>query len=125
LVQSGPPGWGLSAGLTTLPSKKNLVMKPTTPKPRTRLHGFKTGFWKWNADFKIATWNVTSLYKTGASQNLVDVLNTYNIKIAAIQEIRWLGVGQLTIGVYTIFYSGMENTHHFGSGFAVHKTLVP
>jgi len=65
---------------------------------------------------------VTSLYKAGASQNLVDVMN---IKIAAIQEIRWLGVGQLTIGEYTIFYSGMENTHHFGSGFAVHKTLVP
>jgi len=121
LVQSGPPDWRLSAGLTTLPSKKNLVIKLTTPKPRTRLHGFKTGFWKRNADFKI----VTSLYKTGASQNLVDVLNTYNIKIAAIQEIRWLAVGQLTIGEYTIFYSGMENMHHFGSGFTVHKTLVP
>jgi len=100
-------------------------MKPTTPKPRTRLHGFKTGFWKRNADFKIATWNVTSLYRTGASQNLVDVLNNYNIKVAAIQEIRWLGVGQLTIGEYTIFFSGMENTHHFGYGFAVHRTLVP
>jgi len=38
---------------------------------------------------------------------------------------RWLGVDQLTIGEYIIFYSGMENTHRFGSGFAVHKTLVP
>ncbi|XP_025407079.1 uncharacterized protein LOC112681028 [Sipha flava] len=100
-------------------------MKPTTPKPRTRLHGFKTGFWKRNTDFKIATWNVTSLYRTGASQNLADVLNNYNIKVAAIQEIRWLGVGQLTIGEYTIFFSGMENTHHLGNGFAVHRTLVP
>eukprot|EP00102_Acyrthosiphon_pisum_P009625 XP_003248042.1 PREDICTED: craniofacial development protein 2-like [Acyrthosiphon pisum] len=102
-------------------------MKPTTPKPRTRLHGFKTGFWKRNADFKIVTWNVTSLYRTDASQNLVDVLNTYIIKVAAIQEIRWLGVGQLTIGKYTSteFFSGMENTHHFGNGFAVHRTLVP
>jgi len=36
-----------------------------------------------------------------------------------------LGVGQLTFGEYTIFFSGMENTHHFGSGFAVHRTLVP
>jgi hypothetical protein len=66
-------------------------MKPTTPKPRIRLHGFKTGFWKRNTDFK--TWNVTSLYRTGASQNLADVLKKYVIKVAAIQEIRWLGVG--------------------------------
>jgi len=64
-------------------------MNPTTlPKPRTRLHGFKTSFWKRNADFKIATWNVTSWYKISASQNLADVLSTYDIKVAAIQEIR-------------------------------------
>jgi len=99
-------------------------MKPTTPKPRTRLHGFKIGFWKQNADFMITTWNMTSLYKTDVSQNLTDVLNTYNIKVAAIQEIRWLGVGELTIGEYTIFFSGIENTHYFGSGFAVHRTFT-
>jgi hypothetical protein len=58
----------------------------------------------------------------GASQNLADILNTYKIKIAAIQEIRWLGIGQLMVGKYTILYSVMENTHHFGSGFAVHST---
>jgi len=100
-------------------------MKPITLKPRTRLHGFKTGFWKRNADVKIATWNVISLYKTGASQNLADVLSTYDIKVVAIQEIRWLGVGQLTIVEYIIFFSGMENTHQFSSGFTVHRTLVP
>jgi len=68
---------------------------------------------------------MTSLYKTSASRNLADIFNTYDIKIAAIQEIRWLRVGQLTIGEYTILFSGMENTYHFGSGFAVHRTLVP
>jgi len=68
---------------------------------------------------------MTNLYKTSAIQNLANVLSTYDIKVAAIQKIRWLGVGQLTIGEYTIFFSGMENTHHFGSGFAVHRTLVP
>jgi hypothetical protein len=98
-------------------------MKPTpkslkTPKPQTRWHGFKTGFWKRKVDFKVASWNATSLYKTGASQNLADILNTYDIKVAAIQEIRWLRVGQLTIVEYTIFFSGMENMHNFGSGFA-------
>ncbi|KAL4119668.1 hypothetical protein QTP88_012460 [Uroleucon formosanum] len=70
---------------------------------------------KRNADFKILTWNVTSLYKTGASQNLADVLSTYDIKVEATQEIRCLGVRQLAIGEYTIVFSGMENTHHFVS----------
>lgn len=70
LVQSGLPGWRLR----TRSIKKNLVIKPTTSKLRTRLHRFKTGFWKRNADFKITIWNVTSLYTTNASQNLADVL---------------------------------------------------
>lgn len=93
-------------------------------KPRTRLHGFKTNFWKRNADFKTMTWNVTSLYRTSVNYNLADVLNTYNIKLAAIQKIRWLGVGQLTIREYIIYFSGMEYTYYFGNGFAVHKTLI-
>lgn len=33
------------------------------------------------------TWNVTILYETDTIQNLADFLNTYNIEIAAIQEI--------------------------------------
>jgi hypothetical protein len=69
--------------------------------------------------------HVISLYKTGVSQNLADVLSTYDIKVAAIKEIRWLGVGQLTIIEYIIFFSGMENMYQFSSGFTVHRTLVP
>jgi hypothetical protein len=36
-----------------------------------------------------------------------------------------LGVRQLTIGEYTIFFFRMENRHHFGTGFAAHRILVP
>jgi len=50
-------------------------------------------------------------------------VGTYGIKIAAFQEIRWMDAGQLNIGEYIIFYSGMENSNHFGSGFAVHESL--
>ncbi|KAL4090324.1 hypothetical protein QTP88_025183 [Uroleucon formosanum] len=94
-------------------------------KPRTRDYGLKTGKWKRNTGLKIATWNVTSLFRTGACQNLADVMNTYKIDVAAIQEVRWLDVGQINVGEYVIYYSGSQSSHHFGSGFAVHRKLVP
>lgn len=94
-------------------------------KPRTRDYGLKTGNWKRNTGLKIGTWNVTSLFRTGACQNLADVLNTYKIDVVAIQEVRWLDVGQIDVGEYVIYYSGSQSSHHFGSGFAVHRKLVP
>lgn len=87
-------------------------------------HGLKTGKWKRNTDLRIVTWNVTSFFRTGACQNSADVLSTYIIDIVAIQEIRWLGVGQLDVGEYVIHYSGAQNTYHFGSGSAVYRNLA-
>lgn len=48
---------------------------------------------------------MTSLFRTRAFMNLFDILNTYTTKIAALQEIRWLGRSQLNTGDYTVFYS--------------------
>jgi exonuclease III len=59
-------------------------------------------------EFKIATWNIMSLYRTEACQNLVEVLDVYKIKVAGIQEVRWAGKGQLKVGKYIIYFSGME-----------------
>lgn len=61
-----------------------------------------------------------SLYRIGACQNLAEVLKEY-VTIAALQEVRWTGTGQVKINDYIIYYKGMDNTHHFGTGFAVHK----
>jgi len=72
-------------------------------------------------DIRIATWNILSLYRTGAYQNLTEVLKNYNVAIAALQEIRWTGTGQCRIGEYTIYYKGMEDKHHFGTGFAIYR----
>ena len=71
-------------------------------KPRTRDNGLKTGKWKRNTGLKIATWNVTSLFITGACQNLADVLNTYKIDVVEIQEVRWLVVKQIDVCEYVI-----------------------
>lgn len=110
--------------MTPLPRKKNIVTIPPISKPRTRRNGLTNGSWKRNAELRIATWNTTSLFRIGASQNLVDTLGKYDITVAALQEIRWTGVGQQTIGDYVIYYSGLQNLHQFGSGFAVRKTLA-
>jgi len=68
-------------------------MIPSKNQPRTQKTGYKLGHGKRTMELKIATWNITSLFRTGSCQNLVDVLDTYEIKIAALQEIRWTGTG--------------------------------
>lgn len=40
-------------------------------------------------EFKIAAWNVMSVFRTAACQNLLEVLDVYKIKVAGIQEVRW------------------------------------
>jgi len=61
------------------------------------------------------------MYRAGACQNLDDVLKKYNITIAAIQEVRRTGTGQVKINNYIIYYKGMDNLHQFGVGFAVNR----
>ncbi|XP_025404801.1 craniofacial development protein 2-like [Sipha flava] len=76
-------------------------------------------------DFKIATWNIIFLFRTGICQNLVEVLNVYKIKVAGIQEVRWAGKGQLKERRYIIYFSGMEERYQNGCGFVVHETIEP
>jgi len=112
-------------GLTNSPCKNEYVMIPTKNQPRTWRIGYKLGHGKRTVKLKIATWNVTSLFRTGSCQNLVDVISAYRIIVVALQEIQRTGVSQLKIGEYVIFYSGMESRHYFGSGFSVHESLKP
>lgn len=43
------------------------------------------------------------------------------MSIAALQEIRWTGKGQMKINDYIVYYKGTDYGHHFGTGFAFHK----
>jgi exonuclease III len=42
---------------------------------------------------RIATWNVRTLYRTGAMNELVKEMGAYKVDICALQEIRWSGKG--------------------------------
>ena len=74
-------------------------------------------------DFWIATWNVLSLFRSGALTQLTHELKRYKVTIAALQEIRWKNSDILKTKDYTIFYSG-NNTNTLGTGFAVKKEAV-
>ncbi|GFV18587.1 craniofacial development protein 2 [Trichonephila clavipes] len=68
-------------------------------------------------DLSIGAWNIRTLYKGAALQNLIDVFVHYHVDVLAIQEIRWLGTGILDKKDCTLYYSCQEKAHHFGVGF--------
>lgn len=100
-------------------------MLPSQNIPRTQRNGFTFGHGNRKVDFKITTWNLLSFYRIDACQNLVEVLRTYGVKVATLQEIRWRGTGQVRVKDYKIYFSGMVDKHSYESGFPVYKSLVP
>lgn len=83
----------------------------------------KTG--KWKNGLSFGTWNIRTLFKPGAVQCLVEETERYGLGVVALQEIRWNDNGTLDIQDTTIFYGECNKHRQFGTGFAVHKNLVP
>lgn len=52
-------------------------MKSRILKPWKIYYGLKTQKLKLHTELRIATWNVTSFFRTGECKNLTDVLNTF------------------------------------------------
>ena len=62
------------------------------------------------------------LYKLGAAKVLEKELNRYNIDIAALQEIRWPGIGKVDQEKGYILHSGKEgDIHEEGVGFCLSR----
>jgi exonuclease III len=74
-------------------------------------------------DLKIGSWNVLSLYNTGALKMLQQQLDSYKLDSTAIQELRWLDKGVMEKWDHVIFYSCQKKSHMFGTGFIVSKKL--
>ncbi|VVC46374.1 Endonuclease/exonuclease/phosphatase [Cinara cedri] len=103
--------------------KKTYVQEPNK---RPRISGAKenkNGNWK--SEISLGTWNVGTLYSTGAAHTVTQEIGRYKLKIVAIQEIRWQGGGSLDINNYTIFYWDCDDRRQFSTGFVVHKSIVP
>ena len=75
-------------------------------------------------DLRIGTWNVQTLYKTGALQVAVRETEKYELDILAIQEVRWEGQDSIRQGKYTFYYGGAQS-HNFGTGFLIKNSILP
>ncbi|XP_022188473.1 craniofacial development protein 2-like [Nilaparvata lugens] len=78
---------------------------------------------KMGMDWKLASWNVRTLFRPGALNGLTDQLKKYRVDVAALQEVRWRGSHILKTKDYTILCSG-NNTNTFGTAFVVHNNLL-
>ena len=74
-------------------------------------------------DLRVCTWNVRTLYRPGAAQQLADTLNELKADITAIQEMRWKGQGRIRKSNCDIYYSCLNDRHEFGCGFVVGAKL--
>ncbi|KAL4084248.1 hypothetical protein QTP88_028073 [Uroleucon formosanum] len=73
----------------------------------------------------IGTWNVRTLFKTGSMNCMVREIERYKVKLVALQEIRWSDTGSINTSDTIILYGKCDNQRQLGTGFAVHKSLVP
>ncbi|XP_055714419.1 uncharacterized protein LOC129808671 [Phlebotomus papatasi] len=80
---------------------------------------------KTDNDLKVFTWNVRTLYRARAAQQLADVLSKYKADITALQELRWTEEGVLEKGSYDIYYSCHPRHHVLGTGFLVSRRIKP
>ena len=63
---------------------------------------------------RIGTWNVTSLYRTGAVRLVARELDKYRLDLIGVQEVRLYGNGISPVGEY---YGKGNNNHLLGTGF--------
>jgi exonuclease III len=81
--------------------------------------------WKKINKTKIATWNVSTLYRAGAVGERAQETEKYKTDICALQEIRLPGEGTMPKKNYMILYSGNKNgKHEFGIGFYVNRQIM-
>jgi len=66
--------------------------------------------------FRIGTWNVRSIRRPGALEDLIKCMKEYKLELVALQETRWPGSGDHVSNGYTLLYSG-DDTTRLGVGF--------
>jgi hypothetical protein len=93
---------GVGPGADNPTSIKNIVTKSEEVKTRPICQGRHC---KGLKDLRVGSWNVLSLYQSGALKMPLSQLDSYKMDVTAIQEIRWTGEGIIDKKNHTIFYS--------------------
>ena len=71
---------------------------------------------------QIGTWNVRTLFRSGAWASLSSELLKYRMDVTALQEVRWKGTDTIKTKHHTIFYSGHEQ-NTLGTAFVVNNKI--
>ena len=116
-------GWGLCVGATSLPRKKPLVTNRPNASERNDPTVDDPGKRSKDNDFRICTWNVRTLNRPHAADQLAEALDCYKADITAIQEVRWDGPGKRRMKNCDIYYGDCyreQKQRLFGCGFVRH-----
>jgi exonuclease III len=71
---------------------------------------------------RIVTWNLSTLHRAGAMNELMKELDKCLTGICAVQEIRWPGKGTVIKKNYVILYSRHKSDkHEFRTGFYISR----
>ena len=72
---------------------------------------------------RAGSWNVRTLFATGAARILVEELHKARVNLMGLQEVRWHGAGEVKMLDYTILWSGSPegSARQSGVGLAVDK----
>jgi hypothetical protein len=63
--------------------------------------------------------------RVGSLRVVGEVISKYNLDLLGVQEVRWDGSGSERAGEYTFFYGKANENHELGTGFFVHKRIIP
>ena len=75
-----------------------------------RVNRIGTKKWKTSKKWKIATWNVRTMYQVGKKANVEKEMRRLHLDILGISEVRWPGVGCVRNPTGEVFiYSGGKN----------------
>ena len=70
---------------------------------------------------KVASWNVLSLHRVGALNNLVEEIKKCKLDVTTLQEVRRRKSGEHAVEGMTLLYSGNTTRHMYGVGFCLSK----
>jgi len=79
--------------------------------------------WKRINEIWKETWNVCTLHRAGAINELVKETDKYRLDICVLQEIRWLGKGTVTKRIM-ILYSGHKSDKQFDTGVFISRHIM-